>query len=166
MQELKLIALDVEDLAVVSAQLQDAVVRVHDIAFLKGARQFAMIANRFNWLSAISLPDGQEPSQGTEVIGRPSGPFERRRCAVRFAQVDRVQLQNIDLQDKRRVLSLLAISYTPDGDHVPEGSVELIFSGGAAIRLHVECVECELRDLGAAWSTRVKPKHDVGPSVD
>lgn len=158
MQELKLIALDVEDLAVVSAQLQDAVVRVEDIAFLKGPRQFAMIANRFNWMTALRSAGG-DAARGLKVGKQAS--FERRRCVIRFECVNRIQLQGIDLSDKRRVLSLLAISFNSAGEEGPEGALDLIFSGGAILRLHVECIEGELRDLGAAWSTRAVPRHET-----
>ena len=150
MQELKLIALDQEDLEVLSAQLQDAVVRVEDMAFVKAERRFALIANRFDWMRALKAGEGA-PTQ-----------YERRRCAIRFERVERVQMQGIDLKDKRRVLSLLAIAFAPAGDEAPDGAVDLVFSGGALLRLHVECIEAELRDLGAAWATRSRPEHPSG----
>ena len=50
MSELKLIALDAEDLSVLSANLQDAVLRIADIAYLPREKRFAAIANRFDWL--------------------------------------------------------------------------------------------------------------------
>ena len=66
-------------------------------------------------------------------------------------------MQGIDLQQKDAVLALLAITFEPA--EVPSGTLTLHFAVVAAVRLQVECVEAELRDLGAAWSTSVKPKH-------
>jgi hypothetical protein len=59
------------------------------------------------------------------------------------------------------VLALLAVTFDPasSSGETPEGNVTLTFSGGAAIRLNVECIEVELRDLGAAWTAKRSPKH-------
>jgi hypothetical protein len=144
MRDLKLIALDAEDLAVLSAHLQDAVVRVGDMAYLKSAKRFALIANRFDWHAA------------TEA-GNEGKAFIRRRCGVRFERVLGAKISGLDLADKDAVLSLLALRYVETT--APEGFVTLEFSGGGALRLEVECIEGELRDLGAAWTTRRKPEH-------
>jgi hypothetical protein len=150
MQDLKLIALDAEDLAVLSAHLQDAVLRVGDIAYLKGEKRFAVIANRFDW------------GQATAMAKKPSA-FVRRRSGLRFERVLGAKVSNINLKSTDTVLSLLSIDYKPqNGEEGPEGHVTLNFSGGAAIRLEVECIEAELSDLGAAWSTRRKPQHADG----
>ncbi|MEM9029427.1 MAG: DUF2948 family protein [Pseudomonadota bacterium] len=156
MQDLKLIALDGEDLAMLAAQLQDAVVRVEDMAYFRAQRRFALIANRFDWMSALG---GDTETQSTAGKRK----FERRRCALRFERVSRVQMQAIDLNDKRRVLSMLTIGFSQAGNGTAEGTIEIVFSGGSALRLDVEYVEAELRDLGAAWSTASMPKHDTEP---
>ncbi|MEO0729390.1 MAG: DUF2948 family protein [Pseudomonadota bacterium] len=171
MSELRLIALDTEDLAVVSAQLQDAVLRVGDLAYLPNDRRFVAIANRFDWLGAAA-GSRDEPSRDvatkSTVLRHPlrKSKFERRRTALRFEHVKHARLQGIALSDKRRVLSLLAVSFVqPDADQ-PDGTITLAFSGDAAIALDVECIECELRDLGAAWATRSRPHHDLPPDDD
>lgn len=146
MTDLKLIALDAEDLGVFSAHLQDAVLKVGDMAFLKQERRFAAIVNRFDHVSTEG--QGKRVRQGI-----------RRRTALRFERVVRAQLQNIDLTAKDRVLVLLALLFDA-APNVPAGDVTLLFAGGAAIKLEVECIEAELRDLGAAWKTRVRPSHD------
>ncbi|MEO0672897.1 MAG: DUF2948 family protein [Pseudomonadota bacterium] len=151
--DLKLIALDAEDLAVISAQLQDAVLRVGDIRFERPHRRFALIANRFNWMKALKSGDGGAGANGHD--------YERRQCALRFERVRGVQTQNIDRNDTRRVLSLLAISFESAGSDSPDGLVTLMFSAGAAIRLEVDVIECELRDLGGAWATQARPKHEI-----
>lgn len=144
MPDLKLIALDAEDLSALSAHLQDAVVRVSDMAYVKAEKRFAAVVNRFDWQAAI------------EANGRRSA-FERRRAGLRFERVLAAKHTNIDLANKTAVLSLLAVLWELTEE--PEGLITLKFSGGGAIQLRVECIECELKDLGAAWSTRQKPEH-------
>lgn len=144
MTDLKLIALDAEDLNILSAHLQDGVLKVADMAFLPRERRFAAILNRFDWAAAL-------PS------GKARGRRQRRRSALRFERVGSAALLGIDIKARDRVLSLLAIDF--QSTTFPAGIVTLHFSGGAAIRLEVECIEAELRDLGAVWATRSKPEH-------
>ncbi len=143
---LKLLALDAEDLAVVSAHLQDAVLRVGDLGYFPRERRFAGVLNRFNWLGAL-------------LDGNPDVANERRRAGLRFEQVNRARLQGIDVAAKDRILSLLAITFVPEGGEGPGGVVHLHFSGDATIELHVACIEAELKDLGAAWHARHRPAH-------
>jgi hypothetical protein len=142
---LKLIAFDAEDLAVVAAHLQDAVFNVGELAYLAGEKRFAAIANRFDWAHA----------QANAASGGAS--FRRRRAGIRFERVLAAQLTGFDLKDSSRMLNLLTMQFEQTGD--PEGYVTLSFSDGAAIRLRVECIEAELKDLGAAWSTKKMPQH-------
>lgn len=152
MLELKLIALDAEDLAVISAHLQDAVLRVADMAYLPRERRLAMVLNRFDWEAETSA---------TVKKGRRARV--RRRAGLRFERVEAAQVQGIDVRDKNATLALLAIVFEPDeAAESVAGHVTLTFSGGAAIRLSVECVEAELKDLGAAWATRHTPSHNDG----
>ena len=151
MPNLRLIALDAEDLGVISAHLQDAVLRVGDMTYLPRQKRFVAIANRFDWAKAVSA--FSRPHD-------PNGEPERRRAAIRFERVNSAKVQGIDFKDKRGALALLAITFEPTSDaEGPEGDVTLTFSGGAAIRLNVECVEAELKDLGAAWAAKRSPEH-------
>lgn len=157
MPDLKLIALDADDLRVISAHLQDAVLRVSDMAYLPGEKRFAAIANRFDWDKALSRPPA-----GAPPIKRSRGEtgLERRRTGLRFERVLDAKVSGIDLKDKRGALALLAVTFTPASDpEVPGGDVTLTFSGGAAIRLAVECLEFQMTDLGAAWATKLAPVH-------
>jgi Protein of unknown function (DUF2948) len=149
MAELKLIALDADDLAVLSAHLQDAVIQVADIAYLPKERRFAAVGNRFDWMAAA----GQEVAEG----------YARRRAALRFERVLGAQVQSIDLKNKSTVLSLLAVTFEPSAP--PEGFVTLHFADGGAIRLHVECVEAEMKDLGPIWRVDFKPQHPDGSPI-
>jgi Protein of unknown function (DUF2948) len=142
MEQLKLIALDEEDLSVVSSLLQDAVLRVADMTYVPAKKRFAAVLNRFDWEQAVKESDKD---------------FRRRRVALRFDRVFGAQLKNVKPGASERVLSLLAVNFEPG--EPPSGHVTLTFSGDASIQLQVECIEAELRDLGPAWRTRSKPVH-------
>ncbi len=149
--DLKLVALDAEDLTVLSVHLQDAVVRVADMAFIKSENRFAAVFNRFDWA-------------GLDSRGGRGANCTRRRAGLRFERVLSAQISKIDLASKDTVLSLLALQF--DVKDEPEGTITLHFSGGGAIRLHVECIEGELKDLGAAWAVGKVPAHgDDDPAV-
>lgn len=142
MDSLKLLALDAEDLAVVSAHLQDAVFKTDGLAFDARQHVFSVVVNRFVWESAASRGKN----------------FERRRAVVAFKRVNAVRSIGIDRKDTSAVFSLLAINFTPKGEG-PEGTLEVVLSGNASVALDVECVEVQLADTGGAWETSLKPRH-------
>jgi hypothetical protein len=137
-KELKLIALDADDLAIVSTHLQDAVGKVGDMTYLPRQMRFAMLLNRFDW-----------------TAGEPANL--RCRAALRFERVLGARLRGVDLADKGAVVNLLAVEF--DEVEAPGGVVTLYFSGDAAIELAVECIEGELTDLGPQWQARHRPHH-------
>lgn len=144
MTALKLYALDEQDLAVMSAHLQDAIMRVQDMTYLPPQKRFAAVLNRFDWLDA-------------ERERRKRAGYQRRQAALRFDRVLDAKIQNIDQRRNDGVFELLAIQFHPADP--PGGDVLLIFAGNAAIRLTVECIEAESRDLSAAWRARTRPEH-------
>lgn len=140
MDLLKILALDPEDMGVISACLQDAVIRIGDINYGAKSRQFVIVANRF------------ESEDNTET-------GHRRRTGITFSQVNNVRSQNIRQGADDAVLSLLALEFIA-GKEAPEGLVRLVFSGGGTIELAVECVEVQMEDLGPRWQTANIPAHD------
>lgn len=148
MQQLKLLALDQEDLQVISAHLQDAVLRIADIAYVPADSRFAMVVNRFDWVGA---GDGGKRSKKE---------FQRLRTALRFDRVLSAKFKQIKLSAEDAVLELLAVQFEESSK--PEGYITLVFAGGGAIRLHVECIEAEMRDLGPVWKTKNLPEHEDG----
>ncbi|MGU3536370.1 DUF2948 family protein [Methylobacterium sp. A54F] len=139
---LKLAALDPDDLTVISAHLQDAVLRAGDLTYLAAERRFVLVVRRFDW----AAPDGAPP--------------RRRLAGVHFERVLGVRTRGIRPgQDADAALSLMAVTFEP-GD-APSGCVTLVFSGGAAIRLDVECVEVLLKDLGPVWEADSRPRHET-----
>lgn len=153
---LKLTALDAEDLAVISAQMQDAALLVGDITYLAKQKKLALVANRFCWESAAS-PD----EEGSDNAGH----YRRCRCGLQINRVFSVKYANVRRDLPEGVLSLLAILFHPDEDP-PGGIIELTFSGGGALRAEVECIEVALDDLGVSWETPRKPTHLAAGDTD
>lgn len=141
---LKLIALDADDLTVLSAHAQDAVVRVGDIAWRPAEQRFALVMRRFDW----------EGSSG--------GQMRRRLAGLHFARVTALKAHGVDPKAKDQVLNLLAITFEPGPkpEDEPGGCVYLAFSGGATLKLSVECIEAQLKDMGGMWETASKPTHE------
>jgi hypothetical protein len=142
MTDLKLLALDGEDLETISATTQDAVVRVSEMGFAKRDRRFAMLMNRFAW------------EEGGKATGK-SGI--RKRTALHFDRVLRARFTGFDPAAPEGTLELLSVGFAETNP--PAGYVELVFAGGGMVRLDVECLEARMEDLGAAWAARVRPEH-------
>jgi hypothetical protein len=136
---LRLIALDPDDLAVISANLQDALVRIGDMTYLSRSKRFVIVAARFDWLRARA------------------GSMERCRAGLHFERVLKVARSGFSQGDGDTVLNLLSIVF--EETEAPAGRVVLTFSAGAAIRLDVECLEAQLRDIGPRWKTKAQPGH-------
>jgi hypothetical protein len=142
---LRLRAADAEDLAVISACLQDALVSVCDLAYDPAARTFVLVANRFRW-EAAGADAGEGPS------------FERILCGVAFDAVDWVVYRGFYRSEEDRILSLLAIRATPA---TAGATIALDFAGDAAIRLTAAAIRCRARDFGEAWPTLWQPGHSL-----
>jgi hypothetical protein len=150
MDDLKLVALDKDDIEVVSAHLQDSLVKVGDVLWLPREHRFMMALNRFDWMSAV---DGKTDR----------GNYRRCRTALRFERVDACRCRDLDQTDKMTPLNLLAVEFSEND--APAGVVSLIFSGGGIIRLDVECLEAELADLGEVAVAALCPDHFAGGSA-
>jgi Protein of unknown function (DUF2948) len=128
--QLKLIALDPDDLAVISAHVQDARVQTSDIIWRQSEKRLVVGMNRLDWEQTMA------------------GEAEPRRliAALRFDRVLACKSRNIDLEAPEAGLELVGIEFHPG--EAPGGSAVLMFSQGGVLRLDVECLECELADLG------------------
>ena len=148
MDALKFIVLDGADLEVVSAHVQDAVVKVSDVHWRPQEKRLVVGLNRFDWEGAQSA----------------SPAYRRRRAALRFERVGACKCREVSQRDPDAVLNLLAVEFAETD--APAGVVTLIFSGGAALRLEVECLEAELADLGPTWTACRCPAHpDAEPAA-
>ncbi|MGL4487999.1 MAG: DUF2948 family protein [Rhizobiaceae bacterium] len=140
---LKLAALDEEDLKVISACVQDAVLKIGEISFKPRDKRLVLPINRFAW----------------EKDGKRLAVPERRRSVLHFDRVMQVKSSGIDRNDAGGVMSILALQFK--ATDAPAGTVEIVFAGGATMRLAVECIEAQMADLGPAWAAKAKPKHGV-----
>ncbi len=145
MTSLKLVALDSEDLTILSTHLQDAIVQVRDLVYQTREKSFVMIVNRFDW------------EESSDSSATSSENYKRKHAALRFARVEAVQAQNISRSDGDLFLNLLSVEFVEDTP--PGGDIFIRFSDDQSLRLSVECIEAELSDLSAAWTTKHKPSH-------
>jgi len=143
---LRLHALDEEDLRLLSACLQDALLRVGDMAYVPAKQRFALIADRFDWAAEATL-----------------GACERARAGVHFETVRNVRFKGVRRDHPDGALELLTISFEPG--QPPGGRLLLNFAGGAAISLEIDCIEAQLCDMGPRWKVSSCPAHalDEGP---
>jgi hypothetical protein len=141
MEPVKFVALDRDDLEVISAHVQDALVKVADILWRPQENRLIVALSRFDWLSAQA--------------SRPA--LRRCRSVLRFDRVRSCKCRSVNPAGKGAILNLLAIDFHETDP--PAGIVTLTFSGGGALRLEVECLETELADLGPSWPTAARPTH-------
>ena len=130
-EQLRLFALDADDLSVISAHVQDARVQASDIVWRQDEKRLVVGLDRLDWEQTLS--GGTAP--------------RRMIAALRFDRVLACKSRNIDLDAPEAMLELVGIEFHPG--EAPGGSALLLFSHGEALRLDVECLECELTDLGA-----------------
>lgn len=133
---LHLLAEDQDDLAVISAALQDAVARVGDISFEAKARRLTIVFNRFRW---------------------EAGERQRVRAALQLGGVLGVQARKIRRDRKDAVIELLTITF--ESREAPGGVLTLSFAGGGDLRAEVECIDAVLADVSQPWPTPREPKH-------
>ena len=136
---LKLLARDEEDLAVISAILQDALIPVSEMAYLPEERRFALVANRFSWEAPVD---------------RPRENFERRLTGLSIGGVTAVRRRGFNPGDSDRILALLAVRRVA-------GALQLDFAGGGSIQLETGEILCHLDDLSEPWPTRWQPRHPL-----
>jgi hypothetical protein len=139
MSGLKLSALDADDLAVISAAVQDALVAVRDCAYFKDERRFVLLLNRFRW----------------EADPTVEAAHSRTHSALVFNAVNAVHHHRIPHEQPDRVLALLSVAQEEDGP------VMLRFAADRTIRLEIARLACHLGDVGEPWATPWKPAHPV-----
>jgi hypothetical protein len=130
---------DAEDLAVLSAALQDAVLRVGDMAYIEAERRFVCVAMRFRW---------------ERLDAAAERAYERVHTGITFENVTAVRRRGVDPARPGQMLALLAI-------RVAGAAVDLICAGGAAIRLETGGIAGHAQDLDEPWPTRWRPNHPV-----
>ncbi len=151
-RKLRLRAETPDDLDVIGAVLQDALIPVADMAYLPEESRFALVANRFCWESG----EGEAPS-GRAGNTRGAAAHRRVNAGVLFGGVQAVQTRGFDRDDASNILSLLAIRAEPGLDAT---EITLICAGAASIRLRASGIDCRLDDIGEPWPTAWRPSHE------
>jgi hypothetical protein len=127
-------AVDTDDLQVMSALLQDALLPISDMAYVKDENRFVMAVNRYRW-------DRQRDPSRTHAL-------------VSISHVEEVQWRGIERRRPDQMLALLGVTYN-------ENFVQLEFSGSGSVRLRVTELDCSLQDLGDSWPAMVMPSHET-----
>ena len=141
---LKLIAMDAEDLAVISAHVQDSCVQLDEMTWIPAQKRFVLAAMRYDWSASAR------------------GRHERVGAALRFDRVMKVEQIGLGDRQSPSSLNLLAVGF--EETDAPSGFVTLAFFGGAAVRLEVECLEGELRDIGPRVEAEACLDHEAPPT--
>jgi len=149
---LKLRAEDVEDITVLAACLQDATVKIGDMAWLPKQRRFVLVLNRFRWEDEAPQLDGQKKRPLIRAT-----PHARVQAGLHFDGVLNVQSAGIDRDRPGAALDLLSILADPAGEGA--ATLTLVFAGGGAVKLDVECVDAQMQDIGQPWPVRRVPQH-------
>jgi Protein of unknown function (DUF2948) len=140
---IRLSATDPDDLIVLSSLLQDAVVAIADMAWLRDEGSFVLVTARFRW---------EALDRAARAAGRPAG--ERINCGLRIQRVRQVRMRGIDRTASGATLELSALRHQ-------DGALLLVFAGGAMVRLEVDAILCHLEDFGAPWPTQFQPDHGL-----
>ncbi len=140
---LRLIAEDTGDLEVISAAVQDAVLKAEKLKYDARKRRFTLEVNRFGW----------------EELDAKRGPKSRVRAILAFDGVLGVKTRAVSKRDPDMVMSLLSVSFTPDAEP-PGGTMSLLFAGDGELALSVEAIDVTLLDSNYEWPTRHTPNHD------
>ncbi len=163
---LRIKAIDAEDLQVVAAVLQDALISVGDMDFLANEHRFILVANRFKWENCsddVGLPEivgtpnpvtATSDGNGRDATLEPCRTYERVHCGLCFEGVEHVRARGINRQDRGRILELLHIEREP-------AAVVLLFAGDTAVRLEGASIVCRVEDFGDPWPTTWRPNHPL-----
>jgi hypothetical protein len=153
-QPTRLMAKDADDLAVVASCLQDALVPLAEMRFLKPEKRFVMLVNRFRWEQADPRKSDGKGRAGDASFADAGSGNQRINSGVCIDRVTSVRSRGIDREKPAKFLSLMTLNL--DG----QGTLNLVFAGGGVIQLEIEGPSVFLQDFGEAWPTQWRPDHD------
>jgi hypothetical protein len=135
---LRLVAMDNEDLQVLSALCQDSVFPATEMQWHRGKQRFGILLNRFRWEEIPKADRGKRTP-------------ERVQCVLAVENVQRVASQGVTQGDVDTILSLMSVTFDPDESG--GGAVLLTLAGDGAIRLSVSELEVALRDVTRPYAS-------------
>lgn len=139
---LRLLAVDSDDLKIISAACQDSVCKPADLVYDSHRRRFHVELNRFRW-------ENQSRTKGGERV----------RSVLSFEDVSKVRARGLPGKHADLVLSLLSVDWVPDAENPPAGEVKLMFAGDGELSIQADCLDVTLADTSNPWPTRNRPKH-------
>jgi hypothetical protein len=161
--DFKVMAKDGDDLAIIAACLQDALVPLSEIQYLPEEKRFIMLLNRFRWERHPEVRQGKAAPLSGDASFRDADDYhdteQRIHCGICVDRVIAVRSRRIDLKKRGAFLSLLTLQV--DGSYL-----NLLFSGGGVIQLELEELSVFLRDMGEGWPTQWRPEHDLDAAGD
>ncbi|MEM7044474.1 MAG: DUF2948 family protein [Pseudomonadota bacterium] len=143
-EHLRIRAKDRDDLQVIAACLQDALVPLREMAYMADEQRFLAAFNRFRWECLV------DPGECADLT--------LCQSVLRIDHVDSVQYRGLDSELDGVKFELLTIQVDPQesGFHVT-----LLFAGDVALRLQVTELAVMLQDFGEPWPAGVAPNHDL-----
>ncbi|MGH6943781.1 MAG: DUF2948 family protein [Geminicoccaceae bacterium] len=148
-QALRLRAVDADDLAVIAACLQDALIPLSEMAYMAGQGRFMAAFTRFR----------------RECLADPTRCEGLTQCqaVLTFDDVEAVKHYGLDTRLGGVKLELLTIAVEPAADEATD--VVMLFAGDAAVRLRVREIAVTLEDFGAPWPARATPEHHLAEAA-
>lgn len=164
--DLRVMAKDADDLAVIGACLQDALVPLSEIQYLAEEQRFIMLLNRFRWERDPEVQQGKAaakaPGKSGDASFRDADDYhdteQRIHCGLCVDRVTAVRSRGIDLKKRGSFLSLLTLQQ--EGDNL-----NLVFAGGGVIQLVIAELSVFLSDMGEGWPTQWRPDHRLDPAT-
>jgi len=154
--DMRVMAKDADDLAILAACLQDALVPISEVQYLSNEQRFIMLLNRFRWERQPAGRQAAASAKGDASFHDADDYHDteqRIHAGLCVDKVVAVRSRNIDLKQRGKFLSLLTLQV--DGD-----KLNLVFSGGGVIQLTVSELSVFLKDMGEGWPTQWRPDHD------
>jgi hypothetical protein len=138
---LRLLAKDLEDLQILVAHLQDALMPLTTMVYDRSSKTFTLLANRHCWEHPPQVHEGQDL-------------HHRVHSGVCFREVQGVHHKGFHHHGPVRQLNFLTALHKAQ-----ENYLHLVFSAGHEIRLAIDKIHCHLGDIDYPWPTRNKPMH-------
>ena len=140
---------DQRDLEVVSSLIQDSIFPTSELKWLTTVNKLALLINRFRW----------EDKSLAQLRDRKA---ERVQSLLMISHVKSVSSSGFSPKQKNKILSILSTSF--DGEDGGSGSILIVLSGNGGIRVEVDALEINLRDVTMPYiaPSGTAPEHDTG----
>ncbi|HVM85358.1 MAG TPA: DUF2948 family protein [Candidatus Binatia bacterium] len=150
---IRLKATDAEDLSVIAACLQDAIVPLAEMRFFKDEKRFVMLVNRFRWEQGRDTDLAQRDADFSDASAGEAHGEQRIHSGLCIDHVVAVRSRGIDRDKPGRFLMVMTMGL--DGPQ----TLNLLFSGGGVMQFEIETLSLFLQDFGEAWPTQWRPDH-------